>query len=131
MVPLVCEPDLIGVAGPHGIVPTRGQCVAIRANADLASLTWAANDGFEYWHPRPVSGPGKTGAVAVDYPLIIFGGGREVSNEEDDGAVDEDIGRTLRHFLPDVFPEKFEQGREPEMEWVSRSWPRRCDSGSI
>ena len=125
------------MAGPRGIVPTRGQCVAIRANADLASLTksgWAANDGFEYWFPRPVSGLDKTRVGAVDYPLVILGGGREMSSprfetyEEDDGAVNEDIGRALRRFLPHVFPEKFEQGREPEMEWVSRSWSRRCGS---
>ena len=84
----------------------------------LTRSAWNGNNGFEFWFPRPV-GPGET------CPLVIFGGGRETArprfevNVADDGEVNEVVGKTLRTFLPAVFPGMYEVGREPEMEWVS------------
>jgi hypothetical protein len=107
--------------GPEGIIPTRGQVIALRANATLEELTrtgWGVKEGFEYWFPRPVTNP------ATDNPLVILGGGREFANPqfevymEDDSVVNEDVGCALRQFLPSILPGKFEEGREPEMEWV-------------
>jgi len=57
-------------------------------------------------------------------PLILLGGGREASgpkfefDEADDSKLNEQVGRSLRTFLPAVFPAQFEDGREPEMEWT-------------
>ncbi|KAI0316142.1 FAD dependent oxidoreductase-domain-containing protein [Amylostereum chailletii] len=89
------------LAGPAGIVPTRGQILATRANATAAALGtsgFAANEGFEYWFPRPVADPTK------ERPLVIVGGGREAAEAPD--------------FLPGVFPGKYAEGAEPEMEWT-------------
>jgi hypothetical protein len=36
----------------------------------------------------------------------------------DDGAVNTRVGEMLRAFLPPLFPGRFEEGREPEREWV-------------
>jgi hypothetical protein len=61
-----------------------------------------------------------------DVPLIIIGGGREAARPgfeigvDDDGVVNPAVGRVLRRFLPEVFPDKFVE-REPEMEWVRGS----------
>ncbi|KAI9070217.1 DAO-domain-containing protein [Trametes sanguinea] len=80
--------------GPSGIVPTRGQIIATRASVSEAFLTrsaFTANEGFEYWFPRPVE-PGKT------QPLVILGGGRESSKPgfetyvADDSAVNPKVG---------------------------------------
>lgn len=116
------------LAGPDGIIPTRGQVMAVRAAAPPDAITksaWAANEGFEYWFPRPMSSGEAT-------PLVIVGGGREVATpkyelyEVDDSVCNEEIGRAMRRFLPSVFPGKYEEGREPELEWVrllsARSW---------
>ncbi|OSC96675.1 FAD dependent oxidoreductase [Trametes coccinea BRFM310] len=105
--------------GPSGIVPTRGQIIATRASVSESVLTRSAftgNEGFEYWFPRPVE-PGKT------EPLVILGGGRESTKPDfelyvaDDSAVNPKAGDTLRRFLPAVFPGRYEENREPEMEW--------------
>jgi glycine/D-amino acid oxidase-like deaminating enzyme len=112
--------------GPLGIIPTRGQVIALQANASLSELTkasWAANERYDYWFPRPVkvSAGGKE-----DNPIVILGGGRQVGGpkleqyETDDSVLHSDVGGYLRKFMPEMFPEKFEKGREPEMEWVSR-----------
>ncbi|KAK0463925.1 FAD dependent oxidoreductase-domain-containing protein [Desarmillaria tabescens] len=98
------------LAGPEGIVPTRGQIIALRSSAKLAPGSWDGNEGFEYWFPRP-RGEG----------LVILGGGREASGpsfeyyETDDGSVNADVGRALRGFLGGVFEGDNE---EPEMEWT-------------
>ncbi|KAK7685832.1 hypothetical protein QCA50_011178 [Cerrena zonata] len=107
--------------GPDGIVPTRGQIIATRANVTEDILTktgGVGNDGFEYWFPRPLKEP-------QEYPLVIIGGGREITKSErfelyqtDDSVVDEQVGKALRAFLPTVYPGKFEAGKEPEMEWT-------------
>ncbi|KAG5653822.1 hypothetical protein H0H81_010290 [Sphagnurus paluster] len=105
--------------GPAGIVPTRGQVIALRASVPAANITtasWGANKGFEYWFPRP--------ADASEEPLIILGGGRDTSGPgletyvTDDSVVRKEVGETLRKFLPAAFPGKYEEGREPEMEWT-------------
>ena len=106
--------------GPEGIIPGRGQIIATRAAADLSRTAFGANEGFEYWFPRPI----KTGID--EHPLVIVGGGREASEtyelyETDDSKLNPDISRRMRRFLPSVFPHKFDEGREPEMEWVSTS----------
>lgn len=112
------------LAGPLGIVPTRGQVIATRANVTLDNLTrssWDGNEGFEYWFPRPLS---STEADLGQKPLVILGGGRETSGpgfelyQTDDSVVHPDVGRALRNFLPDMFPGRFERDKEPEMEWV-------------
>ena len=106
--------------GPAGIVPTRGQVIAMRAAApteNISTSSWLGNEGFEYWFPRPVQTPGE-------HPLIILGGGRETVEpsyefgENDDSKVNPIAGRALRDFLPATFPAFFEKGRNPEMEWV-------------
>ncbi|KAA1470062.1 DAO-domain-containing protein [Dentipellis sp. KUC8613] len=112
---------LPSLAGPRGIVPTRGQIVAVRAEAPAQAITtsgWTANDHFEYWFPRPLA-PG----AEDQRPLVILGGGREAKDafefgEADDSVLDKIAGRALRGFLPAVFPGKYEIGREPEMEWT-------------
>ncbi|KAJ7694587.1 FAD dependent oxidoreductase [Mycena rosella] len=106
------------MAGPAGIIPTRGQVMALRASVSSELLTkcsWDGNEGFEYWFPRPVSGDEK--------PLVILGGGREVQPDfeyyqADDSSVTESVGVALRKFLPAVFPGKFAPGTEPEEEWT-------------
>ena len=106
--------------GPEGVVPTRGQAMALRAAATpdvITKAAWASNEGFEYWFPRPV----KAGEAT---PLVILGGGREVAKpryelyEVDDAMCNEDVSMAMRKFLSSVFPGKYDEGREPEIEWV-------------
>ncbi|KAG6840105.1 hypothetical protein C0991_008919 [Blastosporella zonata] len=106
--------------GPKGIVPTRGQAIALRAAAPSSVITkdaWVGTLGWKYWFPRPVSSPNEN-------PLIIFGGGRDESGHGlesyiiDDSTLNVDVGKALRNYLPPLFPGKYEEGREPEMEWT-------------
>ncbi|THH07853.1 hypothetical protein EW145_g3099 [Phellinidium pouzarii] len=109
------------LAGPRGIVPVRGQVLATRAAASLDTIgrsSWGGNEGFEYWFPRPPK-------VASDEekPLVILGGGREAVQDyefgiSDDSEVNAQAGRALRAFLPTVFPGRYDEGSEPEMEWT-------------
>ncbi|KAI0248770.1 FAD dependent oxidoreductase-domain-containing protein [Lactifluus subvellereus] len=107
------------LASGTGIVPTRGQAIAIRAAVPARELTpsgFTANHGLEYWIVRPGSAP-------EERPLIILGGARLTEGSSqgattDDSVVDPVVGRRLREFLPEVFPGKFEKGIEPEMEWT-------------
>ncbi|EMD39375.1 hypothetical protein CERSUDRAFT_82107 [Gelatoporia subvermispora B] len=107
--------------GPNGVVPTRGQIMALRAAAPAVQVTtsgYTANEGFEYWFPRPVE------HLESDAPLVILGGGREVVQprfelgEVDDSKIDASVGVVLRKFLPSVFPGMYEEGRDPEIEWT-------------
>ncbi|KAG8746937.1 hypothetical protein FRC10_003108 [Ceratobasidium sp. 414] len=107
------------LAGPTtGIVPSRGQCIATRGSVkakDWPTVGWAGNQRFEYWFSRPSK-------HEEDRALVILGGGREsVAQHEfnvaDDSTVHPAISKTLRSFLPTLFPSDFEAG-EPEMEWV-------------
>ncbi|GLB41219.1 putative FAD dependent oxidoreductase [Lyophyllum shimeji] len=110
--------------GPTGIIPTRGQVSAIRAAvplSEMTSMSWEANQGFEYWFPRPINGSDHD---TDDSPLVILGGGREAAGPDfetyvtDDSVVRRETGKVLRDFLPGMFPGKYEKGREPEMEWT-------------
>jgi len=95
--------------------------MATRAAVPLENLTttaWSANEGFEYWFPRP-----KKEDTDDKKPLVIIGGGREIPDGHefyitDDSNLNPAIAKGLREFLPAVFPGKFEQGQEPEMEWT-------------
>ncbi|TDL26499.1 FAD dependent oxidoreductase [Rickenella mellea] len=116
--------------GPEGIIPTRGQIIATRASASAETLGkegWTGNQKLEYWFPRPVRNPKTDHNAERDknlHPLVILGGGREVTSpkfelyEVDDSVVNKDISDVLRKFLPAVFPGKFETGVEPEWEWT-------------
>lgn len=106
--------------GPSGVIPGRGQIIATRAAVSANALprtAFGANEGFEYWFPRPARD-------SQERPLAILGGGREIASPQyelyvtDNSVVNEAIGRDMRRFLPAVFPGKFEDGCEPEMEWV-------------
>ncbi|KAG9308140.1 FAD dependent oxidoreductase [Chiua virens] len=108
------------LAGPQGIVPVRGQIIAMRASVgtnEIKTNAWSGNERFEYWFPRPVK-------AADENPLIILGGAREVASPDYELYVDDDttcntkVGETLRAFLPAVFEGKFKPGQEPEMEWT-------------
>jgi glycine/D-amino acid oxidase-like deaminating enzyme len=113
--------------GPEGIVPTRGQVVAVRATSPNAlgrRAGFIGNDGFEYWFPRPRAPMDKD-----ENTLVILGGGREATQdrgyefyESDDSVVNAEVGAVLRQFLPAVFPGKFDSDKveeRVEMEWVS------------
>ncbi|KAI0750607.1 FAD dependent oxidoreductase [Irpex lacteus] len=109
----------------HGeIVPTRGQVVSTRANRPDAfgkgKEGFVGNEGFEYWFPRP-----RKGADEAENELVIIGGGREAAKDGnfefhvvDDSTVNETVGKAIRGFLPAVFPGRFYNGTEPEMEWT-------------
>ncbi|KAJ6582121.1 FAD dependent oxidoreductase [Mycena capillaripes] len=107
------------MSGSSGIIPTRGQVIALRASVpakDLYKCSCDGNEGFEYWFPRPVSDDEK--------PLVILGGGREVQlpdfeyYQTDDSTLNNSVGIAIRKFLPAVFPLKFETEGEPEEEWT-------------
>jgi hypothetical protein len=107
------------LSGRTGIVPTRGQAISIRAAVPAHELTlsgFTTNYGREYWFVRP-------GTAVDERPLVILGGARLTEGSSrsattDDSVLDGAVGRRLREFLPELFPEKFEKGAEPEMEWV-------------
>jgi len=95
----------------------RGQVIATRASRSVAEReSFLANEGFEYWFPRPVS-------RSNDAPLVILGGGRETAGQYEvyntnDAGLNDEVGKVLRRFLPSVQPDAFERGKQPEMEWV-------------
>ncbi|KAG6381864.1 FAD dependent oxidoreductase [Boletus reticuloceps] len=102
------------LAGPQGIVPVRGQVIATRASVGTDQIkinSWTANEGREYWFPRPIDS-------ADEKPLVILGGAGNVVYVDDDTTCHPKVGESLRAFLPTVFEGKFERGREPEMEWT-------------
>ncbi|KAJ7715194.1 FAD dependent oxidoreductase-domain-containing protein [Mycena metata] len=110
-------PHMAG-SGPTGIIPVRGQVMAMRANATLDALSkisWA--DSVGYWFPRPV-------ADAEAHPLVILGGARESAGPPfemgvtDDSVVNATVGGVLRALLPTLFPGLYAPGREPEAEWT-------------
>ncbi|KAL0954218.1 hypothetical protein HGRIS_005346 [Hohenbuehelia grisea] len=122
------------LAGPSGIVPTRGQVIAVRAKPGTGSrigiASWLGNEGFEYWFPRPPEAAKENAQdnnIEVeedkDGALVILGGGREASGPTfefgvaDDSQVHLGVSDVLRGFLPRVFPGLYEE-REPDMEWT-------------
>ncbi|GJE98599.1 FAD dependent oxidoreductase [Phanerochaete sordida] len=118
--------------GPDGIVPTRGQVIAVRANTPdaLGRAGFVGNDGLEYWFPRQnpelTRQTGESAANATTSgQLILLGGGREATKDRgfefyqaDDSEVNPEVGAVLRRFLPVVFPGKFDEDSEVEMEWT-------------
>lgn len=118
-------PFLAPSSGREIIVPVRSQVIATRAAVSLERLTkvsYSANDGFEYWFPRPIN---RTQTETEEKPLVILGGGREtaVPNFEigvaDDSILNANVSKTLREFLPAIYPKNwFPPEGEPEMEWV-------------
>ncbi|EJU06548.1 DAO-domain-containing protein [Dacryopinax primogenitus] len=109
------------MSGQDGVVPTRGQVIATRASVPRSQLwntSGVGNEGFEYWFPRPEMND-KDGC-----PLIIIGGGRENTGPKyefyttDDSTVNPEASKVLRDFLPAVYPEQFDKGTAPEMEWT-------------
>ena len=110
------------LTGSEGVVPTRGHVIALRAGTSADGIprtSCCANDGFEYWFPRPVKTP-------EERPLIIAGGAREVAvphfdvGVTDDSVIDAEIALALCNFLPGAFPGKFDAtgATNPEMMWV-------------
>jgi len=113
---------LPNLAGPEGVVPTRGQVIATRAAVPrdkLWNTSGVGNEGFEYWFPRPANSDDKD-----HRPLTILGGARDTTGPKfefyttDDSTVNPKASQTLRKFLPAVYPGQFEEGKEPEMEWT-------------
>ncbi|THU98084.1 DAO-domain-containing protein [Dendrothele bispora CBS 962.96] len=112
------------LTGPAGIVPVRGQIIAVRAAKPFSELwhtSWGGVNG-NYWFARPFNG---TDGDTKEEPLVILGGGRYVMDGKgkeryvtDDSVVVEEVGEALREFLPSVFEGMFEEGKEPEMEWT-------------
>lgn len=103
------------------IVPTRGQILIVPAVAGTGAVGktgWTANQGFEYWFPRPVKD------ADGEQPLVVLGGGREAMApgyeyyETDDGLVNKKIGTVLRSFLPRMFPGLYDDTSRPTWEWV-------------
>jgi hypothetical protein len=100
-------------------VPTRGQVIAIRPNlgAQVGRSSWRGNGGFEYWFPRYAR-------EEEERPLVILGGGRDSAappfekDETDDSVVNVKVGKTLRGFLPSLFPGMYDPNRNVEWEWV-------------
>ncbi|CAG8597315.1 15055_t:CDS:2 [Acaulospora colombiana] len=107
------------LAGPKGIIPVRGQVVAVRAlvgyidegwkeKGGVVGLTrsgWGGNQGFEYWFPRPnPSHPSATPTQneeelptdntgpnkGIQRPLVILGGARETLKDKGYGMYETD-----------------------------------------
>lgn len=106
------------LAGPNGIIPKRAQIIATRASVGqdvLSTVAGVANDGVDYWFPRPIKGPEEK------HPLVIIGGGEKVEFElykTDDSVLNPPVGEALRKVMPSLYPQRFEAHREPEMEWT-------------
>lgn len=127
-------PHLSGPA--KGIIPTRGQCCAIRASVrarDWPAVGWGANEGYEYWYAyclasrtcsELLSRFSRPPKEEEEKAVVILGGGREaaVPNHEyniaDDSAINPVISKVLNKFLPHLYPTDF-GNKGPEMEWVS------------
>ncbi|KAF8911378.1 DAO-domain-containing protein [Mucidula mucida] len=101
---------LPSMRGAAGIIPTRGQVVAIKSkNTGISSWT---NSQGEYWFPRPGGDP--------DQSLVILGGGNSAARGEeapvtDDSVLNPRVGQALRKFFPKIFGV---EEREPDMEWT-------------
>lgn len=110
-----------GRDGEAGIIPTRGQIVAVRADKPINDSWRASWGGLDhYWFPRP-------NARNESEPLVILGGGRDTVGrgdpsfeqyETDDSVVNKALSKDLRAFLPRTFEGLFSKDQEPEMEWV-------------
>ncbi|KAK7050022.1 hypothetical protein VNI00_005454 [Paramarasmius palmivorus] len=103
--------------GEAGIIPTRGQVIAVRAKQSLSTSWWKSWGGLDmYWFPRPVQDQEQP-------PLVILGGGRMSAEPPyelttDDSTTSPLVGRVLRAFLPKIFGGAFGSDSEVEMEWT-------------
>ncbi|KAF5377063.1 hypothetical protein D9757_007696 [Collybiopsis confluens] len=87
--------------GRKGIVPTRGQIIALRAKIALND-TWKASWGGldHYWFPRPLNGSDTD--AGSQHPLVILGGGRGIGDptfeqfQTDDSVVNAAVGVDLQ-----------------------------------
>jgi glycine/D-amino acid oxidase-like deaminating enzyme len=113
------------------IAPTRGQVIGTRATVSPNKLwksSGLANWGTELWHPRywhprpPLKNPQRENGEKA---LVIIGGARDSARGAldmgviDDSEVNPHVSKALCQFLPRTFPGLFEEGVEPEYEWVS------------
>ncbi|KAG1722482.1 FAD dependent oxidoreductase [Suillus lakei] len=99
------------LAGPSGIIPTRGQVMATRASVgtdQIKTPSWSGNEGFAYWFPRPVQYDTEKPLIIISYELYV----------DDDSEMHPVVGKALREFLPSVFEGKYDPDSEPEMEWT-------------
>lgn len=93
----------------HGaIVPTRGQIIATRANVPYPFGSpdrregYVANNGFEYWFPRPKNTPGENELAIVGGGHEVLDGGRLEQYTIDDSTLNAKVGKVLRDTLPAV-----------------------------
>lgn len=116
--------------GPQsGVVPTRGQCIAIRpspttvpTNTDpLWAMGFSLNRGYEYLQQRPTA-VRQSGRKP---PSCILGGGRESAkgyewNVADDSTFNANVSAALRPMLSHIFPTDFNPRRDAEvdLEWT-------------
>ncbi|PWN41335.1 DAO-domain-containing protein [Ceraceosorus guamensis] len=114
------------LAGPKGIVPTRGQAMAVEPKEPQ---TWsqglATPDGFNYMQMRP--GTAQVQAEASQGPAknppIIFGGGRDSApayewGVENDGELSNNVSKRQRQLLPSLLPSAFGGLPQPTHEWT-------------
>lgn len=124
--------------GPRsGVVPTRGQCIAIRPSPTSAhpsssstttdrdsalwSMGFSLNRGYEYLQQRPTS----VRHLGTKAPCCILGGGRESAkgyewNVADDSTFNANVSAALRPMLSHIFPNDFDPQRDAEvdLEWT-------------
>ncbi|KAK4702322.1 hypothetical protein P7C70_g3905, partial [Phenoliferia sp. Uapishka_3] len=103
-------------SGPHCIVPTRGQVIAVTPSPSSNprwTSAFSASESFEYFFQRKNGGP------------VILGGGRAFAGPRfeygivDDGKVSKVVGGALREYLGDQFPKWFgEEEGKFGMEWT-------------
>lgn len=115
-----------GTGNIRSVVPTRGQCIAVRptkspqAKEPLWQMGFNLNHGYEYLGQRPSDGLSSTADAS---PPCILGGGRESAarfewNVADDSSIDADVSQTLRPMLPNLFPSNFSSGDKVDLEWT-------------
>ncbi|KAI5476862.1 FAD dependent oxidoreductase [Pseudohyphozyma bogoriensis] len=105
-------------AGPHRIVPTRGQVISavpLPSSNPHSTSAFSSTSGAHYFFQRPDGGP------------IILGGARVDAGKPyefgvtDDSRVNEKVGEGLRKYLGEEFPTVFRgegRGVEVEREWT-------------
>lgn len=101
-----------------------------------STVSWRANQGFEYWFPRlPKEPSNDVLADTSQNPLIILGGGREATAPvyelgiADDSTLNPVVGKTLRAFLPAIFSaspavrtEEYDAGEQRSHWEVEQEW---------
>ncbi|KAJ7593912.1 FAD dependent oxidoreductase [Mycena floridula] len=111
-----CSHLLPHMTGPSGIIPRRGQMVALRANAPKSIMGDSAflSEDYQYWFPRP--------AKPDENPLVIIGGANADAPDRryqtDDSILNQNASKALRDYVPSLQEDRYEKGRSPEMEWT-------------